>query len=91
MQPVVDKVLVVGGAVNLYLDDFAHVHPQRKGLEVELQHSRIPPCPLYDREPRDDPKTLVDRIDRIVTVKGNLAQEQRDRMYQIARMLKSEE
>ena len=64
------------------------MYAQRKGLEVdeikvELQHSRIP---SDDCEPCDDQKGLVDRIDRIITVKGNLTQEQRDRMLQIADM-----
>ena len=64
------------------------MYAQRKGLEVdeikvELQHSRIP---SDDCEPCEDQKGLVDRIDRIITVKGNLTQEQRDRMLQIADM-----
>ena len=64
------------------------MYAQRKGLEVdeikvELQHSRIP---SDDCEPCDNQKGLVDRIDRIITVKGNLTQEQRDRMLQIADM-----
>ena len=64
------------------------MYAQRKGLDVdeikvELQHSRIP---SDDCEPCDNQKGLVDRIDRIITVKGNLTQEQRDRMLQIADM-----
>ena len=64
------------------------MYAQRKGIEVdeikvELQHSRIP---ADDCEPCEDQKGLVDRIDRIITVKGKLTQAQRDRMLQIADM-----
>ena len=50
------------------------MYAQRKGIEVdeikvELQHSRIP---SDDCEPCEDQKGLVDRIDRIITVKGCL-------------------
>ena len=64
------------------------MYAQRKGLEVdeikvELQHSRIP---SDDCEPCEDQKGLVDRIERIITLKGNLTEAQRDRMLQIADM-----
>ena len=64
------------------------MYAKRKGLEVdeikvELQHSRIP---SDDCEPCDDQKGLVDRIERIITLRGNLTEAQRNRMLQIADM-----
>ena len=64
------------------------MYAKRKGLEideikVELQHNRIH---SEDCESCEDQKGLVDQIDRIITIKGNLTQEQRDRMLQIADM-----
>ena len=64
------------------------MYAKRKGLEVneikvELQHSRIP---SDDCEPCDAQKGLVDRIERIITLRGNLTEAQRNRMLEIADM-----
>ena len=64
------------------------MYAKRKGLEVdeikvELQHSRIP---SDDCEPCEDQKGLVDRIERIITLRGNLTEAQRNRMLEIADM-----
>ncbi len=64
------------------------MYAKRKGLEideikVELQHNRIH---SDDCETCEDQQALVDQIERIITIKGNLTQSQRDRMLQIADM-----
>ncbi len=64
------------------------MYANRKGLEideikVQLLHSRIH---ANDCEACEDQKALVDRIERLITIKGNLTQAQRDRMLQIADM-----
>jgi len=64
------------------------MYANRKGLEideikVQLLHSRIH---ANDCEACEDQKALVDRIERIITIKGDLTQAQRDRMLQIADM-----
>ena len=64
------------------------MYAKRKGLEVdeikvELQHSRIA---SDDCEPCDAQKGLVDRIERIITLRGNLTEAQRNRMLEIADM-----
>ena len=64
------------------------MYAKRKGLEVDdikvkLNHDRIP---SDDCEPCEDQKGLVDQIERVITIKGNLTQEQRDRMLEIADM-----
>ena len=64
------------------------MYAQRKGLEideikVQLLHGRIH---ASDCESCEDQKALVDQIERLITIKGNLTQEQRDRMLQIADM-----
>ena len=64
------------------------MYAKRKGLEideikVELQHKRIH---SDDCETCEDQKALVDQIERIITIKGNLTTAQRDRMLQIADM-----
>ena len=64
------------------------MYANRKGLEiddikVQLLHSRIH---ADDCETCEDQKASVDRIERIITINGNLTQAQRDRMLQIADM-----
>ncbi len=64
------------------------MYAQRKGLEideikVQLLHGRIH---ASDCESCEDQKALVDQIERLITIKGNLTQAQRDRMLQIADM-----
>ena len=64
------------------------MYAKRKGLEIDeikvhLLHNRIH---ADDCETCEDQKGLVDQIERVITLKGNLTQEQRDRMLQIADM-----
>ena len=64
------------------------MYAKRKGLEVdeikvELQHDRIHSS---DCESCEEQKGLVDQIDRIITIKGNLTEAQRAHMLQIADM-----
>ena len=64
------------------------MYAKRKGLEVDqievqLQHNRIH---ADDCEACEDQQGLVDQIERVVTIKGNLTEAQRARMLQIADM-----
>ena len=64
------------------------MYAKRKGLEideikVQLLHNRIH---ANDCETCEDQKGLVDQIERLITIKGNLTEAQRDRMLQIADM-----
>ena len=64
------------------------MYAKRKGLEideikVQLLHNRIH---ANDCETCEDQKGLVDQIERLITIKGNVTEAQRDRMLQIADM-----
>ena len=64
------------------------MYAKRKGLQVDaisvqLNHNRIH---AEDCEACEDQKAPVDQIERLITIRGDLTEAQRDRMLQIADM-----